>query len=150
MTHDLNCRNEFSLQMDNEQRNVIPISKVALDFILLMCGKLGYGCLNSGSSSYSTKFHFKSSKINELATYALYLRGICWICNGIDLCVSVGFPILFLFLWGDPYHRGFFCNDESLRHPYINSTVPSIYLYIVGMGLNCLVVSNFLINFISN
>lgn len=55
--------------------------------------------------------------------------------------VSVGFPILFLFLWGDPFQRGFFCNDLSLRHPYHESTVPSIYLYIVGLVVNSIVVS---------
>ncbi|XP_074034379.1 putative phosphatidate phosphatase isoform X1 [Leptinotarsa decemlineata] len=48
----------------------------------------------------------------------------------------VGWPILFLFLWGSPYKRGFFCDDESLRHPYIESTVPSWSLYLSGLGLN--------------
>ncbi|XP_050295170.1 putative phosphatidate phosphatase isoform X2 [Anthonomus grandis grandis] len=48
----------------------------------------------------------------------------------------VGWPILFLFLWGNPFHRGFFCEDDSLRHPYHESTVPSWTLYITGFGLN--------------
>ncbi|XP_022905640.1 putative phosphatidate phosphatase isoform X2 [Onthophagus taurus] len=57
----------------------------------------------------------------------------------VFLLLCVGFPILFLFLWAQPYERGFFCNDESLMHPYHESTVPSIYLYIVGLGMNCIV-----------
>lgn len=61
------------------------------------------------------------------------------------LLFTVGFPILFLFLWAHPYERGFFCNDESLLHPFHESTVPSIYLYFVGLGMNCFVV-NILIN----
>ncbi|XP_048523456.1 putative phosphatidate phosphatase isoform X1 [Dendroctonus ponderosae] len=49
---------------------------------------------------------------------------------------SVGWPILFLFLWGNPFHRGFFCDDDSIRHPFHESTVPSWTLYITGFGLN--------------
>ncbi|KAK9869317.1 hypothetical protein WA026_003067 [Henosepilachna vigintioctopunctata] len=56
------------------------------------------------------------------------------------LLLCVGFPILFLYLWGTAYHRGFFCDDESIRHPFHHSTVPSIYLYIVGIAMNCTVV----------
>lgn len=48
----------------------------------------------------------------------------------------VGWPILFLYLWGNPYNRGFFCDDESLRHPFHTSTVPSWTLYVTGFGLN--------------
>lgn len=55
------------------------------------------------------------------------------------LLLCVGFPILFLYLWGTSYQRGFFCDDESIRHPYLKSTIPSIYLYIVGMFMNCIV-----------
>ncbi|KAJ3653653.1 hypothetical protein Zmor_012892 [Zophobas morio] len=53
--------------------------------------------------------------------------------------MCVGFPILFMFLWGSPFRRGFFCNDEDLMHPYHPSTVPSIYLYIVGIIMNSVV-----------
>lgn len=54
----------------------------------------------------------------------------------------MGFPILFLFLWGDAYRRGFFCGDDDIIHPYHESTVPSIYLYIFGLGMTTVVVSN--------
>ncbi|CAH1958706.1 unnamed protein product [Acanthoscelides obtectus] len=59
----------------------------------------------------------------------------------VVLLNCVGWPILFLFLWGNPYQRGFFCNDTDLIHPYHESTVPSWTLYITGIGLNCAVMS---------
>ncbi|KAJ8717435.1 hypothetical protein PYW08_005834 [Mythimna loreyi] len=47
----------------------------------------------------------------------------------------VGFLILVFYLWGTPYKRGFFCDDESLKHPYKDSTVTNVMLYVVGLGL---------------
>lgn len=49
--------------------------------------------------------------------------------------IAVGFPILFFFIWGEPYQRGFFCDDESLRHPFHESTVRNWMLYIIGLIL---------------
>ncbi|XP_050440844.1 putative phosphatidate phosphatase isoform X2 [Adelges cooleyi] len=48
---------------------------------------------------------------------------------------TVGFSVLFFYLWGSPYHRGFFCSDLSIRYPFKESTVPSKYLYLIGLGL---------------
>ncbi|CAH4029069.1 unnamed protein product [Pieris brassicae] len=47
----------------------------------------------------------------------------------------VGFLILAFYLWGAPYERGFFCDDETLKHPYKESTVTNVMLYIIGLGL---------------
>lgn len=47
----------------------------------------------------------------------------------------IGFLILSFYLWGTPYKRGFFCDDESLKHPYRESTVTNLMLYIVGLCL---------------
>jgi len=36
-------------------------------------------------------------------------------------------PMAFVYVFShpyDPFHRGFFCNDESLKHPFIEQTVP--------------------------
>ncbi|XP_071439605.1 putative phosphatidate phosphatase [Hetaerina americana] len=52
----------------------------------------------------------------------------------ICLCL-VAFPIILFFLFGKPYKRGFFCDDESLRHPFHESTVTETTLYIVGLFL---------------
>ncbi|GAB0089846.1 Putative phosphatidate phosphatase [Sergentomyia squamirostris] len=56
---------------------------------------------------------------------------------GLDflLLLCVGFPILIFFIWGEPYQRGFFCDDESLRHPFHESTVRNWMLYIIGLIL---------------
>ncbi|XP_014472626.1 PREDICTED: putative phosphatidate phosphatase isoform X2 [Dinoponera quadriceps] len=52
------------------------------------------------------------------------------------LCIAVvGLTVLMFFLFGKPYKRGFFCNDESLYHPYHGSTVTSLMLYVVGICL---------------
>ena len=47
----------------------------------------------------------------------------------------VGFPILIFFLFGTAYERGFFCDDESLMHPFHESTVTHEVLYSVGFGV---------------
>lgn len=47
----------------------------------------------------------------------------------------VGLAVLMFFLFGKPYKRGFFCNDESLMHPYHSSTVTSAMLYVTGLFL---------------
>lgn len=56
----------------------------------------------------------------------------------IDVVViaCLGLTILFLFLWGKPFERGFNCDDQTLRYPYHDSTVSSIVLYIIGLILN--------------
>ncbi|KOB63453.1 putative phosphatidate phosphatase, partial [Operophtera brumata] len=53
----------------------------------------------------------------------------------MHLLLKLGFLILVFYLWGSPYERGFFCDDESLKHPYKDSTVTNVMLYIVGLGL---------------
>ena len=54
--------------------------------------------------------------------------------------VSVFLPWIVLHSGVEPYHRGFFCDDESLRHPYNDSTVPSWIVTFLGIGLNVVVV----------
>ena len=42
--------------------------------------------------------------------------------------------IVFLFQGvGKPYHRGFFCDDESISKPFKDSTVPSSIAGVVGI-----------------
>lgn len=47
----------------------------------------------------------------------------------------VGIVVLCFSLFGKPYKRGFFCNDESLNHPYHTSTVNNVMLYVIGLLL---------------
>ncbi|XP_055459478.1 phospholipid phosphatase 1 isoform X1 [Psammomys obesus] len=34
-----------------------------------------------------------------------------------------------------PFQRGFFCSDDSVKHPYHDSTVSTVVLNVVGLGL---------------
>ncbi|KHN77310.1 Uncharacterized protein T28D9.3 [Toxocara canis] len=34
-----------------------------------------------------------------------------------------------------PYRRGFFCNDQSIRYPYKDSTIPTVVLYVISMAI---------------
>ncbi|XP_026678696.1 putative phosphatidate phosphatase [Diaphorina citri] len=63
------------------------------------------------------------------------------ITGWLTVTVIVGFPVLGYYLLGDPYKRGFFCDDESIRHPYKESTVTSRVLYFVGLGVPIITVS---------
>ncbi|XP_037945966.1 putative phosphatidate phosphatase isoform X2 [Teleopsis dalmanni] len=56
---------------------------------------------------------------------------------GLDVLIllCVGFPILCFFLFGSAYKRGFFCDDESLKHPFKESTVRNWMLYFIGLVL---------------
>ncbi|EDW01213.1 putative phosphatidate phosphatase isoform X1 [Drosophila grimshawi] len=62
-------------------------------------------------------------------------RILCRVGLDILILLCVGFPILLFYLLGDPYKRGFFCDDESLMHPFKESTVRNWMLYFIGMGL---------------
>eukprot|EP00092_Neocalanus_flemingeri_P026618 GFUD01028849.1.p1 GENE.GFUD01028849.1~~GFUD01028849.1.p1 ORF type:complete len:297 (-),score=80.02 GFUD01028849.1:293-1183(-) len=68
----------------------------------------------------------------------------------VDLvCILlVAIPCLLLNFVGDPYIRGFFCSDSTLRHPYLESTVPTWALimisYILPGTIFCLVETSIL------
>ena len=53
----------------------------------------------------------------------------------VVILLAIGLPILIFFLIGKPYHRGFYCNDESISYPFKESTVTSTMLYIIGIVL---------------
>ncbi|KAF4524297.1 hypothetical protein B566_EDAN005353 [Ephemera danica] len=52
------------------------------------------------------------------------------VCMGV-----VAFPLLMFKLFGEPFKRGFFCNDESISHPYRENTIASLALYFIGFGV---------------
>ncbi|XP_049815638.1 putative phosphatidate phosphatase [Schistocerca nitens] len=58
----------------------------------------------------------------------------------ITVILLEGLAVLFIFLFGKPFRRGFFCDDESIRHPVKADTVPSLALALVALGLPLLVV----------
>jgi phosphatidate phosphatase len=44
-------------------------------------------------------------------------------------------PMLFFHKWVKPYKRGFYCDDESIRYPYLPSTVSRQMLIFIGLVL---------------
>ena len=61
----------------------------------------------------------------------------------VDLvCILiVAMPCLLLNVIGEPYMRGFFCSDESIRHPYLDSTVPDWVLILISYGLPAIIIA---------
>lgn len=53
---------------------------------------------------------------------------------------SVFLPWIILQAVAYPYHRGFFCNDESIMYPYRNNTVTNAALTAVGFILSVVLV----------
>ncbi|KAG8176434.1 hypothetical protein JTE90_026652 [Oedothorax gibbosus] len=62
---------------------------------------------------------------------------------GLDLIIllTVGIPVLSYHLFGDPYKRGFNCDDDSIRYPYRDSTISNKVLYVVGVFLPVTVIT---------
>ncbi|GMS85850.1 hypothetical protein PENTCL1PPCAC_8025, partial [Pristionchus entomophagus] len=56
------------------------------------------------------------------------------VCDFIIL-VACGLPVLIFHLWVEPFKRGFFCDDESIRYPFHDSTVTHEVLAAVGLIL---------------
>ncbi|XP_041358710.1 phospholipid phosphatase 1-like [Gigantopelta aegis] len=52
----------------------------------------------------------------------------------VSVCV-LAVPILVFITVMKPYHRGFFCDDESLMHPFKEDTIPTWLLGVIGLGL---------------
>ena len=67
-----------------------------------------------------------------------------WLCavNNQIMLFVVFVPWLVL-NWGniEPFKRGFFCDDESLKHPYKESSISNTGLVVLGMCLPTLTVS---------
>ncbi|XP_030559971.1 putative phosphatidate phosphatase isoform X2 [Drosophila novamexicana] len=81
--------------------------------------------LHSNNNNRDQQQHNKTMDTNK--------RILCRVGLDVLILLCVGFPILLFFLLGDPYKRGFFCDDESLKHPFKDSTVRNWMLYIIGL-----------------
>jgi len=58
------------------------------------------------------------------------------------ICIAiVAVPCLLLNLVGEPYMRGFFCDDESIRHPYLDSSVPTWALILISYSLPAIIIA---------
>lgn len=90
---------------------------------------------NSGASNPNSEAPILESGVMDDTKRILFRVGI----DFVILC-CVGFPILIFFLAGQPYERGFFCDDESLMHPFHESTVTNWMLYIIGIAVPIVVI----------
>lgn len=74
------------------------------------------------------------------------------VVTDVIVIAAVALPLLGFRLFVNPSTRGFFCNDETIRYPYHDSTVSNIALYIVGFGLPVavMVVTEFAISKLSS
>ncbi|WAR23813.1 WUN-like protein [Mya arenaria] len=58
----------------------------------------------------------------------------------VTLFLIVGIPVLFLFIRGTPFERGFQCDDPALSLPYRADTVSTSVLIIAGYSVSILLV----------
>jgi len=67
-------------------------------------------------------------------------KALCMVIVDIVCILLVGIPVLLLMLIGDPYYRGFFCDDDTIRHPYKESTVGVPALVVISYGLPLVII----------
>ena len=69
----------------------------------------------------------------------------CEVEKGLTFCYCdfrlVFLPTALLFFVGVPYKRGFFCDDESIAHPFKESTIGDVELVVIGVVVPSLCVS---------
>ncbi|EFO15581.2 hypothetical protein LOAG_12928 [Loa loa] len=53
-------------------------------------------------------------------------------------CCAV--PLLIFHKWVEPYKRGFYCDDESIRYPYRPSTVSRQMLVVIGLVIPAILI----------
>ncbi|TRY62761.1 hypothetical protein TCAL_10992 [Tigriopus californicus] len=77
----------------------------------------------------------RTSSLTMASTY----KSLLWLVN-VLVVMLVALPVLIFKLVGVPYKRGFFCDDETISHPYLASTIGNSILYGVGFGVPLLVI----------
>ncbi|KAK6057471.1 PAP2 family protein [Cooperia oncophora] len=50
-----------------------------------------------------------------------------------EALVILAIPLLIFHVWVQPYKRGFYCDDETIRYPYRDSTVSRQMLIVIGL-----------------
>ena len=61
----------------------------------------------------------------------------------MDSISSVWVPALIWYLVGDPFQRGFYCDDTSIRFPYKDSTVTDVELMCYSLVVPIILVKLF-------
>ncbi|KAK5985008.1 PhosphoLipid PhosPhatase [Trichostrongylus colubriformis] len=61
------------------------------------------------------------------------------VCDFLILsCCAI--PLLIFHVWVKPYKRGFYCDDETIRYPYRDSTVSRQMLIVIGLLIPTLLI----------
>ncbi|XP_066924473.1 LOW QUALITY PROTEIN: phospholipid phosphatase 1-like [Clytia hemisphaerica] len=76
------------------------------------------------------------------------LAKVLLIFINVFVCLSFGFFVLMFNQLGQPFVRGFYCNDESINKPFKESTIPSTVIISCILGLACFLFAEFL-NFVA-
>jgi len=64
---------------------------------------------------------------------------MCVVTVDLVCILLVAIPCMLLNFVGEPYIRGFFCSDSTIRHPYLESTVPTWALILISYIFPCTV-----------
>ena len=62
-------------------------------------------------------------------------------CLQVTLLLVLVLPMFYIYVLTanyEPYHRGFFCSDDNLKHPYKEQTVPIVVCLIIWALLSIL------------
>ncbi|XP_045160338.2 phospholipid phosphatase 1-like isoform X2 [Mercenaria mercenaria] len=72
----------------------------------------------------------------------IWLRHLIIAQISVDVFIwfAVAVPVLFLFLHGTPYDRGFFCDDATLSFPYKQDKLSTSLLLVAGVIVSVLVI----------
>lgn len=142
------------LQRDEQQQQEQPCKSLNNVYPSVAVNESGFGSNTSSSSTNnSASVLLSASRDHHLPIVATNCRSTptngtmddtkkVLLKVGFDFLIlcCVGFPILIFFVTGDPFKRGFFCDDESLMHPFHDSTVTNWMLYIIGLALPIIVI----------
>lgn len=63
----------------------------------------------------------------------------------VDICIVglAALPLLIFKVSVTPYMRGFYCEDDSIKYPFKNSTITSTALYTIGFVVNLILICLF-------
>ncbi|XP_070562599.1 phospholipid phosphatase 1-like [Ptychodera flava] len=58
----------------------------------------------------------------------------------IVLFLIVFIPILLVEHFVAPFHRGFYCNDDTIKYPYKKDTISTLLLIVLGIAIPCIAI----------
>lgn len=76
-----------------------------------------------------------ASVMNNFCNFYRFLFSFLEPFDFVQVRLSVGFPLLALLIWAEPYHRGFFENDLSIKLPFKPQSISEGLLAGVGFAL---------------